>query len=59
MAQQQPMEQSPSSPSTDDNENEKLFSEVLSMLDREQLPLLASAILQRLQPQSPTPMQIP
>ena len=36
--------------SAEDDENAELFSAVLSTLDREELPLLASAILQRLQP---------
>ncbi|KAI9370112.1 hypothetical protein BJX61DRAFT_544920 [Aspergillus egyptiacus] len=37
------------SPPDDDDENVELFSAVLSALDRDQLPRLASAILQRLQ----------
>ena len=36
--------------SAEDDENAELFSAVLSTLDREELPPLASAILQRLQP---------
>lgn len=36
------------------NENEELFSAVFSTLDKEQLPLLASVILQLLQPLSHT-----
>ncbi|KAF3021373.1 hypothetical protein E8E15_009211 [Penicillium rubens] len=47
MAQQQYIERSPSSPSSEDDENAELFSAVLSTLDREQLPLLANAILRR------------
>jgi len=56
MAQQQHIEQSPSLHSVEDDENEESFfcSPVLSTLDREQLPLLASAILRRLQPLSRT-----
>lgn len=50
MAEQQHIEQSPSSHSAEDDENAESFSAVLSTLDKEQLPLLASAILQRLQP---------
>ncbi len=50
MAQLQHVEQSLSSGSTGDDENAELFSAVLSTLDREQLPLLASAILQRIRP---------
>ncbi|OQD68803.1 hypothetical protein PENDEC_c030G04885 [Penicillium decumbens] len=51
MAQQQHIEQSSSLHSAEeDDENAELFSAVLSTLDREQLPLLASAILRRLQP---------
>lgn len=49
MAEQQHIEQSPSH-SAEDDENAELFSAVLSTLDKEHLPLLASAILQRLQP---------
>ena len=40
MTQQQPMEQSPSSPSTGENENEKLFSEVLQCLTENSCPCL-------------------
>lgn len=50
MAQQQHIEKSPSLHSAADDENAELFSAVLSTLDKEQLPLLASAILRRLQP---------
>ena len=50
MAQQQEIEQSPASHSSEDDEKMELFSAVLSTLDREQLPLLASALLRRLQP---------
>lgn len=53
MAQQQHNEQTPSSCSTEDDENAKLFSAVLSTLDREQLPLLGEDILQRMQPRHP------
>ncbi|KAH8705028.1 hypothetical protein BGW36DRAFT_421605 [Talaromyces proteolyticus] len=50
MAEQQLIEQSPSSHFTEDHERTELFSAVLSTLDREQLPLLAErAILQCLQ----------
>lgn len=52
MAQQQNIEQSPSRP-TEDAENAELFSAVLSALDREQLPHLASDILQRIRQQDP------
>jgi len=52
MAQQQHIEQLRSSPSrsAEDNENAESFSAVLSTLDREQLLVLVSAMLQRLQP---------
>lgn len=50
MAQQQHIERSPSLTSFEDDENAELFSAVLSTLDIEQLPLLANAILRRLQP---------
>ena len=50
MAQLQDAEQSPSLHSAEDDENAELFSAVLSTLDREQLPLLARALLRRLQP---------
>lgn len=49
MAQPQHIEQSPYLHAAEDDENAELFSAVLSTLDREQLPLLASAILRRLQ----------
>lgn len=54
MAQQQEIEQSPASHSSEDDEKMELFSAVLSTLDREQLPLLASNILQQLQPSQTT-----
>ncbi|KAJ5245120.1 hypothetical protein N7489_005216 [Penicillium chrysogenum] len=47
MAQQQHIERSPSSSSSEDDENAELFTAVHSTLDREQLPLLANAILRR------------
>lgn len=50
MAQLQHIEQPPYMPSAEDDENAELFSAVFSTLDREQLPLLASALLRRLQP---------
>lgn len=52
MAHQQNIEQSPSRP-TEDDENAEMFSAVLSALDREQLPQLASDILQRIQQHHP------
>lgn len=50
MAQQQHIEGSPSLRSAEDDENAELFSAIHSTLDREQLPLLASDVLQRIQP---------
>ncbi|RDW93815.1 phosphotransferase family protein [Aspergillus mulundensis] len=40
----------PLSPSVEENEQAELFTAVLSTLDREQLPILAAAVLRRLQP---------
>lgn len=52
MAQPQHFEQSPSSHTAgNDDDAEEVFSAVLSTLDREQLPLIARAILQRVEPQ--------
>lgn len=50
MAQRQHIEQSPSLHAAEDDENAELFSAVLSTLDRDQLALIARAILRRLQP---------
>ncbi|KAI0399442.1 hypothetical protein F4802DRAFT_589477 [Xylaria palmicola] len=49
----QPLEKEPSfSPEpTEDDENAELFSEVLSALDKDQLPLLGQEIFRRIQPQ--------
>lgn len=58
MAQQQDAGQSPSLHS-EENENEELFSAVLETLNREQLPLLASAILHRVQPSDPARTMMP
>lgn len=55
MAQQQHFKNSPSSGSNEgESDNRELFSAVLSTLDQEQLPLLASAILHRYQPHHPS-----
>lgn len=58
MAQQQHTEQSPSH-SAEDGEDVELFPAVLSFLDSEQLPLLASAFLRHLQPLSQTTIAKP
>lgn len=53
MAPQQPLEQSPSSHSVENDEDGELFSAVLSTLNREKLPLVAEAALRRVQPHQP------
>jgi hypothetical protein len=58
MAQQDP-EPSLDSHTAEDDENAELFSAVLSALNREQLPLLAKAILQKVDPHSPATQTTP
>lgn len=43
----------------EDDDNAQLFSAVLSALDREQLPLLAQAVLQQIDPHSPATQTTP